>query len=62
MSIDPEIGRRHMLGTDGLAEQPNALHQYVRIIISQDWADSVPGQLIAESTAPRKVSHAAHAA
>ena len=48
MSIDPEIGSRHMLGTDGLAEQPNAMHQYVRIVISQDWADSVPGQLIAE--------------
>ena len=48
MSIDPEIGRRHMLGTDGLAAQPNAMHQYVRIVISQDWANSVSGQLIAE--------------
>jgi hypothetical protein len=48
MSIDPEIGSRHMLGTDGLSEQPNAMHQYIRIVISQGWANSVSGQLIAE--------------
>jgi hypothetical protein len=48
MSIDPEIGSRHLLGTDGLAEQPNAMHQCVRIVITQDWANSVSGQLIAE--------------
>ena len=48
MNIDSEIGNRHMLGTDGLAERPKAMHQYVRIVISQDWANTVCGQLIAE--------------
>ena len=48
MSIDPEIGSRHLLGTDGLADKPNAVQQYIRIIVSEEWAHSVQGQLIAE--------------
>ncbi|WP_161557145.1 hypothetical protein [Acidisarcina polymorpha] len=48
MRIDPEIGSRHLLGTDGLAEQPNAVQQFIRIILSEDWAHSAAGQIIAE--------------
>ena len=48
MSMDPEIGSRHLLGTDGLEVQPNAVQQFIRIVLSEDWAHSAAGQIIAE--------------
>lgn len=48
MTVDPKIASHHMLGTDGLAPQPNGVRQYVRIIITPSWAESAPGQLMAE--------------
>jgi hypothetical protein len=47
MVIDPGIGSRHLLGTDGLLSDPNSRHSSVRIIVEQAWANSVAGQLIA---------------
>jgi hypothetical protein len=47
MVIDPIIGRRHLLGTDGLLSDPNSRHSSVRIIVEHAWANSVAGQLIA---------------
>jgi len=35
VSMDPEIGSRHLLGTDGLDVQPNAVQQFIRIVLSQ---------------------------
>jgi hypothetical protein len=40
MTVDPKIASHHMLGTDGLAPQPNGVRQYVRIIITPSWAES----------------------
>jgi len=49
MVNDPIIGRRHLLGTDGLLSDPNSRHSSVRIIVEHAWANSVAGQLIATS-------------
>ena len=46
VTIADDIGHRHLLGTDALPSTPTLQNQFVRIVVSDDWAITVAGQLL----------------